>query len=319
MAEPHLTPDRTEPPRLPKTYTVGHERDASPGVGRVILVGLAAICLGLQGAEFLFLPHANLARLLAAAIRVGAAWGLLIALAAGLSWARWPLAVLHFGLGLWLETHALMGTFAEAYPSVSGGSSVVPAMLGFLFLGAGGWFGLSADLSAYLDRGRPEVTTSSRLLTATLLAVVLGVPAVGLALSAALTLGHAEPTAVYTKPAPIPIPPQNREGAEFARDLIERSLREKNFGTFTAAMSLEMKAQTKPEWTKQVSASLARRGSKYDVMLTDVFFNLSIDQRRELTYCNVFAVYPSGRVCFHCNLSRDAGVKDWQVDGVFIE
>ena len=33
--EAQPVPGRTEPPRLPKTYTVGHERDASPQVGRV--------------------------------------------------------------------------------------------------------------------------------------------------------------------------------------------------------------------------------------------------------------------------------------------
>ena len=317
--EEQLAPSRTVPPRLPKTYTVGHERDASPRVGRAVLVVIALVCLGLQGAEFLFLPHASLARLLAAAVRVGFSWVCFLALAAGLGWTRWPLAVCHVGLGVWLEVHAMMGTFAAAYPGVSGGSSLVPAMLGAMFLGAGGWLALSADLSAYLDRERAGITAGSRLATAALLALTVGVPAAGLVLTVAFTQHPTETRAADVKQVPIPTPPQNREGAEFALGLIQRALREQDFGVFTAAMSPELKAQTRPEWTRQVTASLARRGPPRGLELTDVFFNLSIERKRELTYCNVFAVYPDGRVCFHCNLSRDVGTTDWLVDMVFIE
>ena len=329
MAEETPTRERLEPPRLPKTYTVGHERDANPRVGRMVLVVLAVLCLGLQGAEFLFLPHASIARLLAAAGRVGVSWACVLALAAGLGAARWPLALFHVGLGVWLEVHAMMGTFAAAYPALTHGSSLVPSLLGALFLGAGGWFGLSADLTAYLDRGRPELTTGSRLATAAVLAMALGVPAAGLVFTTALTLasppaGQAAASATDADDAPaetIPLPPQRDEGARFALELIQRAVQAKDFGVFTAALSPETRARTDPEWTRRVSADLARRGAAEGFRLSDVVFNRSLDERRELTYCNVFAVYPGGQqMCFHCNLSRDAdGAKDWQVDMVFIE
>ena len=305
---------------MPRTYTVGFERDASPRMGRAVLLVLAILCVGLQGAEIFFLPHANVVRLLVAATRVGTCWFCFIAVAAGLSWARWPLAFLLVGVGLWLETHAMMGTFAMAYPAISGGSSAIPAVLGALFLGAGAWCGLSADLSAYLDRERAGKLADSRLLIAALLAVTLGVPAVGLTLvSTLMPLRQHQSRSVYGRPEPIPTPPQNREGAEFVLGLIQKSVQEKDFGILTAAMSPEMKARTKPEWTRQVTTSLARRGTPKGFELTDVFFNLSIERTRELTYCNVFAVYPDGRVCFHCNVSRNVGATDWLVDSIFIE
>lgn len=216
----------------------------------------------------------------------------------------------------------MMGTFAAAYPHVSGGSSLVPALLGALFLGSGGWFGLSADLTAYLDRQRPGgMTTYSRLVTAGLLALAMGVPAFGLTLTSALqaSRGGYRQAETTRRTAPIPVPPQSREGAEFARDLIERALRAQDYAVITAAMPPEVQAQITPEQTRQTSVALARHGPPQGMELSDVFFNMTHDRRRELTYCNVFAVCADRRVCFHCYVSREVGTPGWQVDMVTIE
>lgn len=319
MDEPPPLPPRPRPPRPPGTYSAGHERDANPQIGRIVLIVLAVVCLGLQGAEFLFLPHANLARLLAAAVRVTTSWACFIAVAAGLGWARWPLAVFHVGLSLWLFVHALMGTFAAAYPGLSFGASGVPLLLGTLFLAAGGWFGLSADLSAYLDRERAGVTVGSRLVTAAGLAVALGVPAAVGGLVTAMTLRRVEPRAGFTTSGSIPLPPQNDDGAHFALILIQRAVQAKDFGVFTAEMSPEIKAQTPPKWVRQMSDDLTRRGPPLGFRLSNVVFNLSYDQQREMTFCNVIVLYEKGELWFHCNLSRNVGAKDWKVDTVFVE
>lgn len=314
--------ERTVPPRLPGTYTVGHERDPSPRTGRVVLVVLAVFSLLLQGGEFLFLPHANVERLVAAGLRVVAVWALVLALAAGLGWTRWLLAVVHVGLGLWLEVHAMMGSFAFAYGELFGRSPLLPTLLGAFFLGAGIWFGVSADLSAYLDRQRAGMTVQARGITAALPAVALGLPTAGLGLWGLLNPRRTEPSPAAQAPAvvPPPVPPQAREGAEFARALVERAFREKEFTVITDALSPEMKTQVQPGWTQQMSASLVRRGPPQNLELTDVRPNVSIDGARLMTFCNVFAVYADGRLCFfHFNVSKGTEQPQWQVDMVFIE